>query len=156
MPEIHVTATETIAAPAEVVYGILADYRVGHPAILPPKYFRSLVVEQGGTGAGTRIRFEMVAAGRTHEVRADITEPVPGRELVETALHNGAITRFLVEPAPDPGSCRVTFETRYQAPGVRGWLESLLVPGFLRTVYRDEMALLRARATRGAGGGGAY
>lgn len=156
MPEMHVTATETIAAPAMVVYGILADYRVGHPGILPPKYFRSLAVEHGGTGAGTRIRFEMVAAGRVHEIRADITEPAPGRELVETALHNGAITRFLVEPGADDGTCRMTFETRYQAPGVRGWFESLVVPGFLRTVYREEMALLRARAMQGAGGGEAH
>ena len=53
MRTIRVTGIARIDAPAAKVYGILADYHVGHPSILPPA-FRNLIVEEGGVGAGTR------------------------------------------------------------------------------------------------------
>ena len=43
-----------MAASRERGYSILADYREGHASILPPQ-FTSMVVEQGGVGAGTVI-----------------------------------------------------------------------------------------------------
>ena len=45
-----VQASAPVGAPAEVVYNIIADYRKGHPHILPRKYFEWLEVEQGGRG----------------------------------------------------------------------------------------------------------
>jgi hypothetical protein len=56
MTSYTVTATARVQAPAAVAYGIIADYVNGHPHLLPPKYFRTLTVEAGGTGAGTRAR----------------------------------------------------------------------------------------------------
>jgi hypothetical protein len=55
----QVTASAEIDAPAQRVYSILADYREGHPRILPKEYFPFLQVEQGGIGAGTRLHFQM-------------------------------------------------------------------------------------------------
>jgi hypothetical protein len=146
MPEIRVSQSAIVAAPAPIVYGIIADYRDGHPAILPRRYFESLEVEHGGLGAGTRIRFRMRALGSARTVRADVTEPVPGRELVETDVATGAATRFLVEPMGDGRASRVTFETRWRRNGVTGWVERCLAPGYLRHVYRAELALLDAEA----------
>ncbi len=146
MPQIRVSQSSIISAPAPVVYGIIADYREGHPAILPPRYFESLEVERGGSGAGTRIRFRMRAFGTARTVRADITEPVPGRELLETDLATGAATRFLVEPAQDGRASRVTFETTWTKDGVSGWVERCLAPRYLRQVYRAELVLLDAEA----------
>ena len=40
-----------------------------------------IIVEEGGVGAGTRIRFTMTVLGKTVTLRADVTEPVPGRVL---------------------------------------------------------------------------
>jgi hypothetical protein len=84
MPEIRVASSAPIPAPPQTVYGLIAGYHQGHASILPPKYFRSLTVEAGGSGAGTRISFEMRSLGTAHQVRAQITEPEPGRRLRET------------------------------------------------------------------------
>jgi hypothetical protein len=146
MPEIRVSQSAVIGAPAPIVYGIIADYRDGHPAILPRRYFEGLEVERGGLGAGTRIRFRIRAFGSARTVRADVSEPVPGRELVETDVTTGAATRFLVEPADEGRASRVTFETNWHAGGLAGWVERCLAPRFLRNVYRAELALLDAEA----------
>jgi Polyketide cyclase / dehydrase and lipid transport len=146
VPEIRVSATSIVSAPAPVVYGILADYREGHPAILPRRYFEGLEVETGGHGAGTRIRFKVRAFGSVRSVRADVSEPVPGRELVETDVATGAATRFLVEPVSDGRASRVTFETTWCRGGLGGWAERWLAPRYLRKVYRAELALLNEEA----------
>jgi hypothetical protein len=144
MAIVRVTAGRTVAAPAATVYGIIADYREGHPSILPPRYFEDFRVEAGGQGAGTRIRFTMRSYGNRVACQADVTEPEPGRVLVETDSKTGTITRFIVEPL-EPNRSRVTFETDYRTVGVRGWLESLLVPRYLKTVYAAELDLLESR-----------
>jgi hypothetical protein len=140
MPTISASCTAIIRAPASLLYEIIADYNVGHPSILPPQYFGRLDVLAGGRGAGTRIRFEMKAFGGTNISTAEITEPVPGRELRET-LSDGIVTTFLVEPA-DANSAHVTMSTAYQKDGLRGLLETLLAPQFLRRVYSAELAQL--------------
>jgi hypothetical protein len=140
MPLISVSVSATIRASASLLYEIIADYRVGHPSILPPEYFGRLDVLAGGRGAGTRIRFEMKAFGRTNVVTAEVSEPIPGRELKET-LSDGIVTTFLVEPVP-PGEARVTISTTYRKNGLRGWLEKMLAQRFLRGVYTAELAQL--------------
>ena len=145
MPVITASASAEIAAPAAGVYRLIADYRDGHPRILPPEYFGRLEVESGGVGEGTRIRFEMKAFGRVNVARASVTEPVPGRELRETT-DTGIVTTFLVEPLGN-GGCRVTIDTRYQRRGLGGVIEGLVAPGFLRKVYRAELERLRLVAT---------
>ena len=137
----RITASATIAAPASVVYDLIADYRAGHPSILPPEYFEGLEVLEGGRGAGTRIRFTMKAFGSRQTSYARVTEPEPGRVLVETEEAKGIVTRFIVEPL-GATETRVTFETEYPTRGVRGWLESLVAPGYLRKVYAAELGRL--------------
>jgi hypothetical protein len=146
MPFIRASASAVIPATASRLYGILADYRDGHPHIVPPKYFRNLAVEAGGRGAGTRIRFEVRAFGSVRTIRAEIAEPEPGRVLVETDLDSGVRTTFTVEPVPGGGGASVTISTVYEKAGVAGWVESLLSPRFLRAVYREELQRLADRA----------
>ncbi len=45
MPEATATGSQIIHAPAQRVYAIIADYRVHHPRIVPPEYFRKVEVE---------------------------------------------------------------------------------------------------------------
>jgi uncharacterized protein YndB with AHSA1/START domain len=146
MPDIHARASALIEAPPATVYGIIADYHRGHPGILPPKYFGSLRVEEGGTGAGTRISFEMRSFGTVQRFRGEITEPEPGRRLVESYPDMGIETVFTVDPVDGGRRSRVTIATGYRKPGLRGWLERLLAPAFLRTVYTAELGLLAERA----------
>ena len=59
----QVESSKIINAPAEQVYGIIADYHEGHPAILPSRYFSGLEVTEGGQGAGTLITVNMHVFG---------------------------------------------------------------------------------------------
>lgn len=147
MPEIRASSSAVIPAPPRVVYRIVADYHQGHPSILPPKYFSDLVVEEGGVGAGTRIRFEMRSFGGMRTFRAAVTEPEPGRRIEERYDDSDMVTAFTFDRAPSgDGGTLVTIETRYRRGGVRGWMERLLAPAFLRTVYRAELAELARQA----------
>jgi hypothetical protein len=145
MPLLHIKASTVVPAPAGIVYSLIADYRKGHPSILPPQYFKNLEVVEGGTGAGTRIRFTVRAYGSEEVRRARVTEPEPGRVLIETDEDSGSTTRFVVEPV-EGGKTKVTFATDYQARGLRGWVEMLLVPSYLKKVYVAELQLLAQRA----------
>ncbi len=142
-----VAASAHIDAPASRVYAIIADYHAGHPSILP-KAFRNFVVEQGGVGAGTIIRFEVHAFGTVTRCRAIVSEPEPGRVLVETNVEpTTSPTTFTVEPAPD-GGCDVTFVTEATSrPGLAGAIERWLSTRFLKKLYAEELELLRQRAT---------
>ena len=150
MAHIRIAESREINAPAAAAYDIIADYKAGHPRILPPQYFGALTVESGGKGTGTRIAFEMKAFGKVTVAKANITEPHPGRELRET-LDAGIVTTFRVDPV-EARKCRVTIETTYQSPGLRGWIESILAPRFLRKVYVAELGLLAREAEASTNG----
>lgn len=141
MAVMRVSESAAIEAPPDLVYGIIADYRQGHPLILPPKHFGELVVERGGTGDGTLIRFTMKAFGKWRSMRSEVTEPRPGRVLAETDLAGAFVTTFTVEPR-NGGGCTVTIATIGTRTGIAGFFDRLLAPGFLRAVYREELALL--------------
>jgi len=96
---------------------------------------------RGGIGAGTEITYEMVVGGRTQHARATITEPEPGRMLVETN-EGGIVTTFTVDPIDGGRRASVTFHTCWDKPGFAGLIEKLLVPPMLRPIYAEEMQRL--------------
>jgi hypothetical protein len=132
-------ASRVIYSPAEQIYGIIADYRKMHPQMLPKGYFLSLNVEEGGYGAGTIINFAMRIIGRKQNFRSLITEPEPGRLLVETDIRSRTSTSFQVMPAGDPSTTRVVISTDLQG---RSWIEARLAKPMLEKIYRQELALL--------------
>ena len=139
---LRVEARATIGASARDAYRMIADYRTGHTRIIPPRFFRNLQVEKGGYGAGTLIRYDLLAFGTTYHARARVTEPEPGRVLVETDLEKGAVTTFTVEPLGASQS-RVTIATALPTrSGLVGWLERAMTGRFLRRVYAAELAQL--------------
>ena len=137
-----VKASARVEAPADVVYGLIADYRNGHPHILPRQYFEWLEVEQGGRGEGTVIRFQMRVLGQTRVLRAVVTEPEPGRVLVETDTSGtGPVTTFIVEP--DGSGSHVTFSSELtSAGGPLGVLERFVLRRLLRRIYVRELEQL--------------
>jgi hypothetical protein len=148
-PEKHiVSASATIPARRERVYSLIANYNDGHPRILP-RQFTSLVVEQGGVGAGTIIRFQRSVFGKKQAFRAVITEPQPGRVLVETDLDaNGAVTTFTVDPGGAPADSRVTISTELRVQsGFLGKIEKTLSTLLLRPMYVQELENLARVAT---------
>lgn len=148
-PERHVvSASAVIPARRERIYSLIANYNDGHPRILP-KEFTSLVVEQGGVGAGTIIRFQMSLLGKKQSFRAAITEPEPGRVLVETDLDtNGAVTTFTVNPGGAPADSHVTISTELPVrAGVLGNIEKRVMTLLLRPIYVKELENLARVAT---------
>lgn len=139
------TVSATIGAPADRLYAILADYHEGHPSILPRPPFVSLDVEEGGVGAGTRIRVEMKMLGRRETFRAVVSEPDPGRVLVETN-DTGYTTTFTVAARADGRGSDVTFSTSLKGDGVLKSIARRLSARLLRPVYLRELELLAQRA----------
>jgi len=148
-PEKHtVAASAIIPARRDRIYSLIANYNDGHSRILP-KQFTSLIVEHGGIGAGTIIRFQMSVFGKRQTFRAAITEPEPGRVLVETDLEaNGAVTTFTVNPGTAPADSHVTISTELPVrSGFLGRIERALSTFLLRPMYVKELENLARVAT---------
>jgi hypothetical protein len=148
MSRVVAEETRTIGVPAQVVYRLLADYRVGHPSILPPA-FTNLVVDEGGYGAGTRIRFNATLLGRRDQLSAVIEEPERGRVLVERYPERGMATTFVVDPETD--GCRVTIRTEIEASAVSAFFQRLFIPALLRRIFREELVNLEREACKKPG-----
>jgi hypothetical protein len=148
-PTTHIiSVAATIPARPERVYALIANYNDGHRRIIP-KQFSDITVEQGGIGAGTVIRFEMTVAGKKQTYRAAISEPEPGRVLVETYLEPaGTITTFRVEQGSAPADSHVTISTELPVrSGLVGLIEKTAVSFLLRSIYQKELANLARVAT---------
>jgi hypothetical protein len=112
---------------------------------LPQPYFVSLDIESGGVGAGTVIRFQMRLLGRLQTFRAIVSEPEPGRVLVETN-DTGQVTTFTVE-AYGQQSAQVTITTTTTIrSGLLGVIEGWFTSRLLRPIYLKELAQLTAFA----------
>jgi hypothetical protein len=156
MGSYSIAVAREVGAPADSVYGLLADYERGHPSILPKPWFEGLDVEEGGRGAGTRIRVRMKALGRRTELRMKVREPEPGRVLVEEDEENGVVTTFTVDPLQGGSGCRVEFSTTWRSgPGILARLEGVVVRAVARRIYRAELELLARRMEAPPGRGGA-
>ena len=141
-------ASRRIPAPPARVYGVIADFEEGHPAILPPRHFRHFTVESGGRGAGTVMRFEMHLGGVSRRVRSVVAEPEPGRVLTETDSEHDTITTFVVDPIEQGEASMVTISTDLPSRrGLGGVIERRLITMLLRGVYAKELT----RLTRYAG-----
>ena len=139
----RITAERVIAAPADVVYRCLADYQHHHrpEGFLPPS-FSDFRVERGGYGAGTVISYKTTLCGRIRAMTAEVTEPEPGRVLVESG--RGATTVFTVEPLGE--QARVRFDTLLEGTGLDGLLMRLVGPRLLLPLYYEELRRLEAHA----------
>lgn len=149
MAQVTISASADVHAPPAIVYGVLADYHQGHPSILPRPPFGELVVENGGTGAGTVFRVTTRQGLGMITYTMDVTEPEPGRLLMESDRDSDLVSTFRVEPAPGARS-RVTITTRYTRGGIGGWLESVLLPRLAAPIYRKEIANLERVARQRA------
>ncbi|MDP9144006.1 MAG: SRPBCC family protein [Actinomycetota bacterium] len=135
----HFVHSATLAVEPARVYAVISDYKVHHPAILP-KEFSRLKVLKGGVGAGTYFEFDATIAGKTQTSRMHVTEPEPGRVLVETEETGNVETRFVVEPLDGGTRTRLTFDSEYTVPAgflapLFRWLSRRLMSG----IYRREM-----------------
>jgi polyketide cyclase/dehydrase/lipid transport protein len=148
-PTYTISRAAHIGAPADRIYSIIRDYRVGHPSILP-KAFSNLRVEEGGVGAGTKIRFDATVFGRRRQYVGVVAEPEPGRVLVERYSEpDDSVTTFIVEPHDGGRSAMVTFVT--EIPGRGGFADKIarwFANRVLQPIYAKELQNLADVATR--------
>jgi hypothetical protein len=138
------SAEGAVEAPAETVYGYIADMREHHPRFLPPA-FSDFRVESGGVGAGTLTRFKVTAGGRTREYQMKVAEPEPGRVLTESDTKSSMVTTYTV--SPQGGASLVQISTTWDgAPGIGGFFERMFAPRAMRALYTDELSRLDAYA----------
>jgi hypothetical protein len=144
---IHAEESLVISASAGELYAIVSDYQVGHPAIVPKQYFTSLNVEKGGKGAGTVIRGNFRVFGKDYPLHQLVSEPQPGRVILETDIDTGQYTTFTFEPLKGGQQTRVTIASEFPpAPGIVGFLQRWTLPPVARTVYRKELRQLEEYA----------
>jgi Polyketide cyclase / dehydrase and lipid transport len=133
-----------VDAPADTVYGYIADMREHHPRFLPSA-FSDFQVESGGVGAGTVTRFKLTAGGRTREYRMQVAEPEPGRVLTESDMNSSAVTSFTVDAQGEASLVRIS--TAWDgASGIGGVFERMFAPRVLTGIYVDELRRLDAYA----------
>lgn len=136
------SAEGAVGAPPPVVYGYLSDMQNHHPKFLPPA-FSDFQVVSGGSGEGTVVTFKLTAGGRTRDFRQTVTEPEPGRRLVETDANSSSVTTFVVDPADGGTSSKVTISTQWNgASGIGGFFERMFAPRVMRGIYLDEIRRL--------------
>lgn len=140
-----ISITSLIQAPPQKIYNLIADYRSGHPRILPsPPFGNGIVIEKGGFGEGTRISYQLQSMGKWQTYHAEITEPKPGLELVETVEENGAVTIFLFNPANNGAYTELIISTAIQgSDGIFGKIEKWMIESFLRPIYLKEIELIK-------------
>jgi hypothetical protein len=144
MSTIHAEASQIIDARPEDIYAVLRDYHVGHPAIVPKPYFEKVVIVEGsGTGAGTIIDVYMNVMGQKVMYRETVSEPEPGRVLVEADEKAGLKTTFTVDPVDGGQHAQVTIASDWtRSPGFKGFMESLMNPSIGRSIFTKELAQL--------------
>lgn len=140
-----ISTSKLIQAPAKQVYNIIADYKEWHPKIIPkPPFIGIDVIEGNGVGDGTKIIVHMKILGIKQAIKADITEPEPGRVLVET-VESGYVTTFTVDPKDDDDgkeATLVTIRTDMTKDGIPGTIEYWFVNWLFGQNYVKELDLL--------------
>jgi len=142
------SVSKKINSSPDVVYSIIADYNDAHPKILPKPPFISLKVERGGIGAGTEMSVQIKMFSKVQTYRTVVTEPAPGKTLVETT-DTGYITTFSVQSENNGNSCLVTFSTELaHYSGLMKKFEFWVISKLLQPVYKIELEILASEAVK--------
>ena len=137
-----VSAGGSVAAPPDVVYRYLSDMQNHHPHFLPPAFSEFQVVA-GGVGEGTVVTFWFNAGGRRSVFRQTVTEPEPGRRMVETDANSSSVTTFVVDPVDGGRTSKVTISTQWNgARGIGGFFERMFAPRVMKGIYTDQIRRL--------------
>lgn len=139
--DIEFGASAVIPAKTEQVWAMLVDYRAAHPETLPKPAFANLDVKEGGSGAGTKFDLQMQVLGARRSLSMTVSEPEPGRILLEEDKDAGVSTAFILDPVGDSCALNIVTSTR-TSPGFRGIVESLITPFVVRRVFRKQLRLI--------------
>jgi uncharacterized protein YndB with AHSA1/START domain len=144
MTTVVASAERTIDAPAQDVYRYLADMQL-HSQFLPPPFYDFNVVE-GGVGTGSVVEYKIDYAGGVRTLRMEVTEPEPGRTLVQADTNDsGLVTTFTVTPQGEQALVSITSGFDGES-GVMGVIQRIIAPRRLHRAYVRELARIDAYA----------
>ncbi|HET9920748.1 MAG TPA: SRPBCC family protein [Ktedonobacteraceae bacterium] len=145
MSKTRFEASAVIDARPEEIYAVLVDYRDTHPRIVPAGYLYNLKVEEGGYGAGTIFTYSTRIFGIENPARAVVSEPEPGRVLMETVSPMNFVTTFTMTPIANGQQTHLTIATAWPpARNLRERLEHVIYPLVMKPMYTKELALIAA------------
>lgn len=143
MAKLHGESSMLINASAKDIYAVLVDYQNSHPQILPKQYFKSLKVLKGGQGAGTEFEADLKVNGLKMTFRMLVSEPEPGRVIMESDTLSSTVTTFTVMPTDTTNQALVKIASEWDMkPGLAGLIDRLFTPGVMRGIYKKELKQL--------------
>lgn len=135
----EIRVSKVINAPRQAIYTVIADYRVGHNAIVPRPFFSDIVVEEGGYGDGSLISFEITVGGQTVPYRQRVSELENGRIIQEANVDNDGITQFILDPVGD-NKTEVTIYIQMEKPtGMFAFMERWITIAFSKWLFNKEL-----------------
>jgi uncharacterized membrane protein len=131
-----------ITAKPEEVYATLIDYQNKRPYILTPN-FVDYMVEEGGMGEGTVVRYRLQAAGRERPYRMRVAESVKGQVLTESDTNSSLVTTWTLTPVNNGQQTKVRLASEWTGgSGIGGFFERTFAPLGLRRIYVDILSRL--------------
>jgi uncharacterized protein YndB with AHSA1/START domain len=141
MAQLVAAAERVIARPPTEVYAALADYAGRRRAIMPPAY-HDYVVESGGSGAGTVVRWTLHVGNHRRPYRMQVSEPQPGRLLVERDADSTMTTQWEVHPEGTGSRVRVSSTWLQRAKGFPAFFERTFAPRSLSRLHGETLRRL--------------
>jgi hypothetical protein len=136
MAAVTAASARVLDAPAETVFAAVRDYSGARQRILTEQ-FSDYDVQDGGTGAGTRVHWKLQATkSRVRDCLFEVTEPA-SHSLVEKDANSSMVTTWSVTPAGDRTEVRISTSWT-GAGGIGGFFEKTFAPLGLRRIY-DEL-----------------
>lgn len=148
MKTITIKVSDTVPANVEAVYAVIADYNVGHQAILPRPAFREMKVLEGGYGAGTRLHLHVRVWGQSTYFEQVVEEPEPGRVLIERDINTGQYSTFTLESLSDRETQVTITSVMPISRGLKGFLERMSQPAIISKLFKTELQNLADYMTR--------
>ena len=144
----EVSVERRFQATPERVYNLIIDMEE-HRRILP-KQFESLDVLEGGRGAGTVFRLTMNVMGSRTSLVMTLSEPEPGRIVLEQDPAAGITTIWKLTSLPGDG-CMLRLTSQFpRKPGFAGWVERFATASMIRSIYKRELENMNDYLTTGS------
>ena len=146
MGQVSASSTVLVNADPDAVLAAVADYHTVRPKILPAQYSEYEVL-QGGTGAGTVVKWKLQATkSRVREVQAAVD--VVGKTVIEKDANSSMVTNWTVAPA-GTGATVTTKTTWTGAGGVKGFFEKTFAPLGLKKIQAEVLENLKKEVESG-------
>jgi hypothetical protein len=131
---ITIELERTVAAPMDVVWDRLRDYRDVRARLLT-EHFADYVVREGGVGAGTVIGYRLRIAGHERAYALRVEEPVPNCRLRERDHHARLLATWTLTPGGEGERTFVRVEVQLRDPALDGWFARVRARRALRRVH---------------------